>query len=241
MNRGMTLATLLTLAALPACWSRSTPPSQPTPEHRSASDPPQPIDAKPEELVPVVLLPDDSAIRGRLCDLLDTEGIACRMTCVSNCNVHVPFSQRVRARALVQGDPWLVARVDVIDEAEYQAMIAPPVPLAPEARVSRADVDRQLASPVRLRRRGDSAAMCDPICVDSNPGGILVVSVARGSLFDRIGLRDGDLITAVDNQPIDIAGAVRAVQVAKTKNRIRIDLSRKGKAMSTEVVIAATP
>jgi hypothetical protein len=237
MNRGITL--LLTIApTLPACWSGSPAPSQPTPERRSANNPPRkPIDAKPDELVPVVMLPDDGAIVGRLCQLFDAEGIGCTMTCLRSCNVHVPFSQRARARALVLGDAWLASRVDVIDEAEYQAMIAPPEALAAEVRVSRADVDQQLAGSVRLYRPGDSAAICNPLCVDSNPSGILVVRVTSGSLFDMIGLREGDLITGVDNQRIDIAGAFRAAEVAKTKNRFRIDLSRKGKAMSTEVVV----
>lgn len=238
MNRGITLSLFLALSTLPACWSHSTAPSHPTPERRSASDPPRKrIAATSEELVPVVILPDDGAISGRLCELLGSDGIGCTMTCVSNCNVHVPSSQRIRARELVLGDPWLASRVDVIEEDEYQAMIAPPEPLAAETRVTRAEVDRQLAGPVRLYRPGDTAAICDPLCVDSNPSGIRVVHVTSGSLFDRIGLRDGDLITAVDNQPIAIANGFLAAKVAKTKNRFRIDLTRKGKAMSTEVVV----
>lgn len=238
MNRSIALSLFLALAALPACWSHSTAPSQPAPERRSASDPPRkPRDIRSEDELPVVILPNDAAIRDRLCELLGTEGIGCTMTCVTNCNVHVPFSQRIRARELVLNDPWLAARVDVIEEDEYQAMIAPPEPLAAETQVSRADVDRQLAGPVRLYRRGDTAATCDPICVASNPSGIRVVHVARGSVFDRIGLRDGDLITAVDNQAIAVSNAVLAAQVARTKNRFRIDLDREGKAMSTQVVV----
>ncbi|HEY5933431.1 MAG TPA: PDZ domain-containing protein [Kofleriaceae bacterium] len=236
MNRR--IATLFTIAAaLPACWSHSPAPSQPTPERHTVVDPPPRKQTKPEELVPVAIFPDESAISGRVCQLFEPEGLGCSMTCVSNCNVHVPFSKRMRARELLQGDPWLVSRIHVVDEAEYQAMIAPPEPLAAEVRVSRAEVDKQIVGRVRLYRPGDSAALCDPICVDSNPSGIMVVSVTSGSLFEKIGLRAQDLIVAVDGQPIDVAGAFRAAQVAKTKNRFRVDLSRKGKAMFTEVVV----
>ena len=245
MNRGIKLATLFTIAAaLPACWSHSPAPSQPTPQRRSASDPPRkPIAAKPEETIPIAIFPNESAISDRICQLFEPEGLGCSMTCVSNCNVHVVFSQRARARELLEGDVWLASRVHVVDEAEYQAAIAPPEPLAAEVRVSRAEVDKQITGPVRLYRPGDSAALCDPICVGSNPSGIRVVSVTSGSLYEKIGLRAQDLIVAVDGQKIDIASAFRAAQVAKTKNRFRIDLSRKGKAMSTEVVVigAATP
>ncbi len=236
-------AVIAVVLALPACWSRATTSSAPEPPLRSSSDRPAPPISgdTPDKLVPVVMMANDGAIHAHLCKLVAPEGMECRITCISSCNFHVLGSQRFRARELVHADPWLMALVRVTEEHEYQAMIAPPEPLAPRVEISRVDIDRQLAGTVRLHRRGDSAALCDPMCVDSNPGGILVVSVASGSVFARIGLRDGDLVTAFDGQPIHVADGFRAAQVARARNRFRIDIRRKGKPMSTEVVVVGQP
>ncbi|HET9621102.1 MAG TPA: PDZ domain-containing protein, partial [Kofleriaceae bacterium] len=106
---------------------------------------------------------------------------------------------------------------------------APPVPTADTATVSRADVDATLANFAKLTTdlQGSISA-----------NGVVIERVAPGTLFARIGLRAGDVITAVDGARIrsldDAASLYAKVSTAKA---IAAQIVRNGTSMTLHVAI----
>jgi serine protease Do len=72
--------------------------------------------------------------------------------------------------------------------------------------------------------------------------GAVVAGLNRGGPGARAGLREEDIITAVEGKPVDSAGALtRAVALLKPDSRVKVELLRGGKPQSLEVTLGTRP
>jgi serine protease Do len=72
--------------------------------------------------------------------------------------------------------------------------------------------------------------------------GAVVAGVSSGGPGARAGLREEDIITAVDGKPVDSAGALtRAVGQLRPDSRVKVDLLRGGRAQTLEVTLGTRP
>jgi serine protease DegQ len=73
-------------------------------------------------------------------------------------------------------------------------------------------------------------------------GGVVIATVAPGSPADRAGLEPGDIITEIDNHPIngpnDLSAAIGGLQAGDT---IAIQVSRGSTVYTTRATLAARP
>ncbi len=73
-------------------------------------------------------------------------------------------------------------------------------------------------------------------------GGVMITTVAPGSPAAAAGLQSGDLITQINNQPIQAAGDVNAALAGlRAGNQIQIQFDRGQVSYSTLVTLAARP
>ena len=75
-----------------------------------------------------------------------------------------------------------------------------------------------------------------------SPNGALVSSVAPGGAADKAGLRPGDVVLALDDQPIERSGDLAAM-IGKSKpgDRVVLDVVRQGKRQQLRAVLAELP
>ncbi|QSQ20329.1 Do family serine endopeptidase [Pyxidicoccus parkwayensis] len=72
--------------------------------------------------------------------------------------------------------------------------------------------------------------------------GAVVAGVSRGGPGARGGLREEDVITAVDGKPVDTAGALtRAVAMLRPDSKVKLDLLRGGKPTTVDVTLGTRP
>ncbi|NMO21843.1 Do family serine endopeptidase [Pyxidicoccus fallax] len=72
--------------------------------------------------------------------------------------------------------------------------------------------------------------------------GAVVAGINNGGPGARAGLREEDIITAVDGKPVDSAGALtRAVGQLRPDSRVKVDLVRGGKAQTLDVTLGTRP
>ncbi len=72
--------------------------------------------------------------------------------------------------------------------------------------------------------------------------GAVVAGVNRNSPGERAGLREEDVITAVNGRPVESAGGLtRAVALLRPDTRVKVDLLRGGKARSVDVTLGMRP
>lgn len=211
-----------TLLAASGCWS--SPASAPIHTPGSPTAIPSlsvaPIRRLEHEYIPIVMI--DASDDARVGQLLSDRGIEWTSTCIHTCTLHVIDTDAERARALLRGEPDL----RVIEQSEYEAMIAPPEPMSPLVEISRSDLEQQLRTPMDLQVQWN------------HPGGILVRHVAPASVFERVGLRDGDVIARFDGSDVHGADdAMRADQLVRIKDRFTLEVERKGQRMKTEVFV----
>src|SRR5216684_2314743 len=70
------------------------------------------------------------------------------------------------------------------------------------------------------------------------PNGFRLSEVAPGSIFQQIGLMDGDLLTAVSGQPVgDPARAVQLFETLRNQSTITLNVVRNGSPMQLQYVI----
>ena len=100
--------------------------------------------------------------------------------------------------------------------------LPPPAAVAPaEAEVDRAEV-----------RNGDEAAQFRPEVRDGRPHGIRIYDVRPEGVFARIGLQNGDVLTALNG--VEITSPDQALQVydgMTSVNRFTLALERDGKKL----------
>jgi general secretion pathway protein C len=100
--------------------------------------------------------------------------------------------------------------------------------VAPEAAavLTRAELDEALLSPQAL---GQASAQRAP---DGAPG-YRLTRLQRGSLPDRLGLQNGDVVLAVNGRALDSpAAALEAVAAARTSDRVCLTIARRGETLS---------
>ena len=74
------------------------------------------------------------------------------------------------------------------------------------------------------------------------PEGALVAEIAEGSPAEDAGLAPGDVLTAVDGQPITtLRDATRAIAAISPGSEVRVDVLRAGAPETFEVVLATAP
>ncbi|MDA8253848.1 MAG: trypsin-like peptidase domain-containing protein [Rhodospirillales bacterium] len=74
------------------------------------------------------------------------------------------------------------------------------------------------------------------------PTGVLIAAVDRNGPALRAGLRPGDVVTAVNGQPIDSArGLIRQIAQAPPGSQVRLALRRQGREMELDITVGRRP
>jgi S1-C subfamily serine protease len=95
--------------------------------------------------------------------------------------------------------------------------------------VSRVEVDRALA---------DFGALSSAIHAGFSASGVVCDQVADGTIFQRAGLRTGDVVTAVDGAPLrSLDDAANLYARAATASAITVQIVRNGKPMMLHIAI----
>jgi general secretion pathway protein C len=77
-----------------------------------------------------------------------------------------------------------------------------------------------------------------PNLQNGTANGFRLSEVAPGSIFQQIGLMDGDLLTAVSGQPVgDPARAVQLLETLRNQSTITLNVVRNGSPMQLQYVI----
>lgn len=219
---GMLRSLILLLAA--ACGDPGRPPA------RSPTPPPPSKTAPAEDDVPVATYMNPAlatdGTHARIAELLEARHIRWVAYGSLGFTLAVPRSQADAARDTLRRHNLPIR---IIEAAELAQLSAPATPLAPTFAIDRAALDGELA---------DLNKLAAAISVAWNPGGILIGRVAPGSLFARLGLLAGDVIVAVDGTAVrDEADVHRVLQLARSRDRLVITLSRKGTTQATTVAV----
>lgn len=78
-------------------------------------------------------------------------------------------------------------------------------------------------------------AKIEPNMTDGNSDGLLISDVKPDSLFRRMGLRNGDIITGVDGKTIEtVDDALRLYENLKTADSASVDIKRRGQNQTIE-------
>jgi general secretion pathway protein C len=81
-------------------------------------------------------------------------------------------------------------------------------------------------------------AKIEPNMTDGNPDGLLISDVKPNSLFRRMGLRNGDIITGVDGKSIEtVDDALKLYENLKSAEGASVDIKRRGKNQTIEYKI----
>lgn len=100
--------------------------------------------------------------------------------------------------------------------------------------VPRSVVERVVADPSLLRSAGDLVP--DRECRGLN--GFRMENTVKGGLFRRLGFRDGDLITAIDDQRLDSRRAAReAISELEQADRVTVTVIRHNKTLQKTFLI----
>jgi general secretion pathway protein C len=97
--------------------------------------------------------------------------------------------------------------------------------------IPRADLDREL---------GDFAALSQDVQVTQQPeGGFRVAAVRQGSFFDRIGIRQNDVVLRVDGRTINgVEDASAAYAWLRVTNKFSVEVLRDGRPLTLRYVIS---
>jgi general secretion pathway protein C len=88
--------------------------------------------------------------------------------------------------------------------------------------VSRDVVNNAMRSPQEL--------LSQSLMVPNNGGGFLVREIQPGSIYEKLGLRVGDVIRSANGQPVNtLEDAVKVYQQSANNNQIRLEVLRNGK------------
>ena len=114
-------------------------------------------------------------------------------------------------------------------EAEGAALgvvAAPPPPI-----VQPVGTDRQLVDRRQLQQQLGRPEFLNQALIVPNPdGGFLVRQVQAGSLYEKLGLRPGDVIRNVNGQPLtSMDDVMRLYQQFGTAQRVLVDVQRQGR------------
>ena len=110
-------------------------------------------------------------------------------------------------------------------DAEGAAAVPPP-PI-----VQSAGTDRQIVDRRQLQQQLGRPEFLNQALIVPNPdGGFLVRQVQPGSLYEKLGLRPGDVIRNVNGQPLtNMDDVMRLYQQFGTAQRVLVDVQRQGR------------
>ena len=110
-------------------------------------------------------------------------------------------------------------------DAEGAAAVAPP-PI-----VQSVGADRQIVDRRQLQQQLGRPEFLNQALIVPNPdGGFLVRQVQAGSLYEKLGLRPGDVIRNVNGQPLtNMDDVMRLYQQFGTAQRVLVDVQRQGR------------
>jgi general secretion pathway protein C len=131
----------------------------------------------------------------------------------------------------VQRDRIVIVRNGVreavfMKDAEATGAAAQPPPI-----VQSTGPDRQLVDRRQLQQQMGRPEFLNQALIVPNPdGGFLVRQVQAGSLYEKLGLRPGDVIRNVNGQPLtSMDDVMRLYQQFGTAQRVLVDVQRQGK------------
>jgi len=98
--------------------------------------------------------------------------------------------------------------------------------------VSRAEVQQTMENPAQFF----SQMRAMPHFVDGKTDGFSISQVAPGSVFEQLGLQNGDLLTSIDGQPVtNPIQAMGLIQAVKTASAIDLTVNRGGTPTSVHL------
>jgi general secretion pathway protein C len=98
--------------------------------------------------------------------------------------------------------------------------------------VSRAEVQQTMENPAQFF----SQMRALPHFVNGKTDGFSISQVAPGSVFEQLGLQDGDLLTSIDGQPVtNPMQAMGLIQAVKTASAIDLTVNRGGAPTSVHL------
>src|SRR6266850_1029934 len=105
------------------------------------------------------------------------------------------------------------------------------VPAPPPPIVQSTGPDRQLVDRRQLQQQMGRPEFLNQALIVPNPdGGFLVRQVQAGSLYEKLGLRPGDVIRNVNGQPLtSMDDVMRLYQQFGTAQRVLVDVQRQGR------------
>ena len=109
-------------------------------------------------------------------------------------------------------------------DAEGAAAVPPPI-------VQSVGTDRQIVDRRQLQQQLGRPEFLNQALIVPNPdGGFLVRQVQAGSLYEKLGLRPGDVIRNVNGQPLtNMDDVMRLYQQFGTAQRVLVDVQRQGR------------
>ncbi len=130
------------------------------------------------------------------------------------------------------------APVRVVEAPDAPAPLPSPAVVTVPAALVSDDPALALTRPELAAALGDFTKLTAGIRASFGPTGVRVDSVVAGSLFARAGLRAGDVITAVDGQPLrTLDDAADLYARAASARNLTISMQRSGKPASLHVTI----
>ncbi len=112
-------------------------------------------------------------------------------------------------------------------ESGAAGVVVPPPPI-----VQSVGTDRQLVDRRQLQQQLGRPEFLNQALIVPNPdGGFLVRQVQAGSLYEKLGLRPGDVIKNVNGQPLtSMDDVMRLYQQFGTAQRVLVDVQRQGRS-----------
>jgi general secretion pathway protein C len=103
---------------------------------------------------------------------------------------------------------------------------SPPEPVSREVNIDRKIIDEAMGNIGELMKQ----VRIRPFFEGGNPAGLSLVGVAPGSIFQQMGIRNGDVLQAVDGQPIQtVDDVVNLYQTLSSAETMAIQVRRGGR------------
>lgn len=135
----------------------------------------------------------------------------------------------------VQADRIVILRNGARESVMMKDAESAPGPVAAAPPIVRSiGADRQVVDRRQLQQQISRPEFLSQALIVPNPGGgggFLVREVQSGSLYEKLGLRPGDVIRTVNGQPLsNMDQVMRLYQQFGTAERITVDVQRQGRA-----------
>jgi general secretion pathway protein C len=147
------------------------------------------------------------------------------------------------------GKPSAVSPLATRAPMPPQSPFPSPAPAAPPESAPDSDSSAVAKRRITLQRSQIESAMgnigqlmgeakIEPNISNGNPDGLLISDVKPNSLFRRMGLRNGDIITGVDGKTIEtVDDALKLYENLKTSEGASVDIKRRGQNQTIEYKI----